>query len=306
MKKYFSICLAMLFMGSLRAQSWCPPGAEWYHTRYTMNGSSYVKINYTGTVVVNTFTCQQLNYQIGSRSGFTNQVTISNSLPTFYTYISNSVVYLRIDNTTNFDTLYHFNAVPGNQWLLPANKVTGITCTKSKLTVLDTGHRVVQGVNLRWLKVNISNGFPATDTIYERLGFKQHFFLAFDLCSGQHDYYYGGPLRCYSDNQILNYKLITDSCDHLQLYLNSIEENSILNSVKIYPNPTADKIFIDYDNLEAKTVKLLITNPLGQVIQIGESPLPTQEINIRTLEIGFYFLTVQSENRQKVFKILKE
>lgn len=306
MKKYLIFCLFLLSPFSAHAQSWCPPGAEWYHTRYSMSGSSYVKITYTGTVAINTFTCQQLDQQIGNRSGFTNQVTIGNSLPAYYTYLSNNVVYLRIDNTNTFDTLYHFNAVPGNQWLLPANKVTGLTCTRSKLTVLDTGHRVVQGVNLRWLKVNISNGLPATDTIYERFGFKQHFFLAFDLCSGQHDYYYGGPIRCYSDNQILNYKVNTDSCNHLQVFPNSIDESSIFSSVKIYPNPATDKIFVAYDGLETKTVMLVITNSLGQAIRIDEQPLPKLEIDIHTLERGLYFLNVQSGNQQKVFKILKE
>lgn len=214
--------------------------------------------------------------------------------------------FLRSGNTNNFDTLYDFNAYPGNKWLLP-DAVPASGCNRHIVTVLDTGHRTINSTNLRWLKVSIFDNIQlVNDTIFERIGFKQYFYFAHYICPipPAADPPFVTSLRCYSDYQI-NYKLYS-ACVSIFLHGTSIEENSVLNSVSIYPNPSENKIFVDYNLQEMNPVKLVITNYLGQVVYETENVLPNQETDLHTLEKGFYFFTIQSGKRQKTFKIIKE
>ncbi len=80
-----------------------------------------------------------------------------------------------------------------------------------------------------------------------------------------------------------------------------VEENQ-LNTVKIYPNPTKDLIFID-----SKTdtiVRASVFDVLGKNVfqQIGN----IQELDIKNLQSGMYFLRVATDVGEQVFKVIKE
>lgn len=288
----------------MQAQIWCAPNAEWYYTRYTLMGNSYSKITYAGTVTINSYTCQQLNYyseMYSQLSGTTTSFTIS----PYYTYTSNTVVFLNEKNTNNFDTLYYFNANPNYEWLLPASYAnTAIaTCARSKVTVLDTGHQVIQGNNLRWLRVSLTNGFPSTDTIFERIGFLKNYFLQYDRCTASQDYHEGGPLRCYSDNQILNYKKVSYACNYLSIPSN-LREYSSLFHLKVYPNPANSSLTVDLNDNNNCSIRLI--NSLGQVVyQVEYSLERKQEIDISDLVPGIYLLKIERLGISNIVKVLK-
>ena len=78
-----------------------------------------------------------------------------------------------------------------------------------------------------------------------------------------------------------------------------INENSLKNNVKVYPNPVTEKLFID----GLSGVKLKVMDLVGKII-IEENN--TNEINVRTLKGGIYFLQIASGNEQSVIKFIKE
>lgn len=298
----------LLFSCVAKAQIWCPPNAEWFHTRYYLGGSSYSKVTYVGTVTINSYTCQQLNYFAETYSQMTNTTTTFTVSP-YYTYTTNGVVFLNKKNTNSFDTLYHFNAVPNDVWLLPASYVntTVATCARSKLTVLDTGHQIIQSINLRWLKVQLSNGFPQTDTIFERIGFLKNYFLQYDYCTGQLDYNEGGPLRCYSDNQITNYKKVAYGCNFLNTpsALTEFNLTSKQNLFRIWPSPSSTKLNFELLNSTDKFSDISIINNFGQVVsEYRQLSADTREIPIDNLADGTYFLIVQTSSGRQTRKLI--
>lgn len=76
--------------------------------------------------------------------------------------------------------------------------------------------------------------------------------------------------------------------------------------LKLYPNPVKEKLKIEFSVKETKETKLSITNSLGQLIYTYEVNYQSEEIDISSFKSGLYFLRVQNNSNQKVFKIIKE
>ena len=280
------------------SQSWCPQGAEWYYSsNYSFSSPGYIKHTFTNTITINSLPCQQIAFYSQRYSLYSSTLTTSSF--NYYTYFNNNVVYLYDANSTNFDTLFNYNAVIGSKWSLPHKSTAN--CSNSRVMVTDTGHNVIQGINLKWFKVSISAyqfTFPSptisTDTIYERLGcVGQYFFNPGEMCPTYTDGEMGGPLRCYSDYQILNYKRYAGACNYYYIPT-AIKENSILPNISIYPNPANDILNIDIGIELLQNSSMKIINPLGQKIIEGKLE---KTVDISSLKNGIYFLQFFEEGK---------
>jgi hypothetical protein len=261
-------------------------------------GPSYSQITIGGTITIASKVCTQINYY-SQTYNYTSSTIVTNSvIPYRYVYENNKVVFLYNQNTNNFDTLYNFNAALGSKWLLPAiyTNTFMAPCNRTTITVIDTGHTTIQGISLKWLKVN-------GDTILERIGFLNQYFFQYDNCTSPYDYNEGGGLRCFSDNQILNYNKTTNACNYLYSTL-SINEVEINNNLKIYPNPFHKNFIITTNTTESK--KLVITNTLGQTIYQTEFYQNSISIDLSELQSGAYLAEVYLNNnfsyRSKLIK----
>ncbi len=78
-----------------------------------------------------------------------------------------------------------------------------------------------------------------------------------------------------------------------------INENSLKNNIKIYPNPVTEKLFID----GPLGAKMKVTNLVGKIV-IAENN--SNSIDVRFLNAGIYFLQINSDNEQSVIKFVKE
>ncbi|MBA3681559.1 MAG: T9SS type A sorting domain-containing protein [Bacteroidetes bacterium] len=312
MKNLFKILFGLLYVSAIHAQNWCAPNAEWHYTRYYGAGSAYAKHAFTNTVTINSLPCQEINYYTQYFSQLNNAVnTYSTNI---YTHVNNNVVYLLDPNSNNFDTLFNFNAVIGSKWGLP-NK-SSVNCSKSRVLVTDTGHNVIQGVNLKWFKVTLTQyafSFPtpstSTDTIYERLGcLSKYMFGSEDVCPTVTDSERGGPLRCYSDNQIINYKKYTGNCNYYYIPT-AIKEYLSETQIQVYPNPANDVLNLISGDISNQTVKYQILNNFGQIIISEEIVLKdrTALINTSNLLEGVYNLKIKSNtgNSSKRFVIAR-
>ncbi|MDX2174339.1 MAG: T9SS type A sorting domain-containing protein [Bacteroidota bacterium] len=284
----------------VKAQVWCTPNAEWYFNRASdwYNLLGYTKMNYVGNFTVNTVNCQKLVRQSTYYSNWYQ--SLQNQADTMYTTLSNNVVYKYYPTTNSLDTIYNFNANIGDKWSLSPKTQT--TCAKSRVTVIDTGHKFIQGVYLKWQKVIINGYFmtgytltPLTDTIIERLGsLKYSLLFTYNLCPWATD----GPgpesLRCYSDNQIINYTQTTLTCNYYALPtgINDLKTTDI--GLKIYPNPANDLLNVTPIGVEASNSKIKIYNSLGQLIREEEITFKENRavINTKDLANGVYVLTL--------------
>jgi hypothetical protein len=306
-KKFLFFLFVLFFAFNVKAQMWCPPGATWHYNKIIFGGNGYTRVTYAGTVTVNAKVCQQLNgfTEYYDPTSIPSQVTSFTLIP-YYTHFSNNVVFLKDAWSNAFDTLYDFNAIPGSKWLLPerySNMFFNFQCNKSRLTVLDTGHKTIQNINLKWLKVQITlDNSSQNDTIYERFGFLNNYFLQYDNCTGLDYYVEGGSLRCYSDAQIFNYKKVIVACNDIS-NPNSLNENSLSSSLlKIYPNPSNGNFTVELD----KPCKVSIYNTLGDLVYDHEfSKAGNFQVNLSDLAKGIY--TIKAENEQGIsyYKIIK-
>ena len=97
----------------------------------------------------------------------------------------------------------------------------------------------------------------------------------------------------------------TPNFNYLDFYIRpndalSVKEMDKLN-VKVYPNPTTDKLIIESDNNEQ--LNILIFNSLGEVVL---SERYSDKINLEKLSKGLYTLRIFSDNQVFTQKIVKQ
>lgn len=89
----------------------------------------------------------------------------------------------------------------------------------------------------------------------------------------------------------------------------SIDESSISQSIKVYPNPAAGKTMVEFESEFYNQVSISIRGAEGKTIDFGlfnkEQPTFSKELNLSGLKAGFYILEVaQGSNYRAVKKII--
>ncbi len=87
-------------------------------------------------------------------------------------------------------------------------------------------------------------------------------------------------------------------------------EPSFNLELKISPNPSADKIEVSFKGIIGKKYELEITDITGKIVSISEGKsiqtTVNQEIDIKKIPSGIYFLKVKTEGKLQTGKFLKE
>lgn len=79
--------------------------------------------------------------------------------------------------------------------------------------------------------------------------------------------------------------------------------NEFIN-LNIYPNPFKDKIIVENPNYLSSKISLV--NTLGQILRDFQNLSAKSELDLSFLASGVYYLKIQNNSQQKVFKIIKE
>lgn len=304
MKKIILIISFYILYVNAYSQSWSPNvGTYWYYTELTPSFCSegYMKFEYFKDSLVGSNNCQMIkryfvaNCQSGSHAEYIDPI---------FTYINSNVVYLNDVLSSSsvqfqtFDTLFCFNVPIGFQWeLQPGTYTSCPTSARTIVTVLDTGHRVIQGVNLKWQKVqyNSLSGSLVNDTIYERFGYlNTNPFNPYNYCSSIADADYYLKFRCYGDHQIIDFKYGHNyNCD----YVLGVEELSFSdNFVEVYPIPTDDILNIK-TIASGNNLTIEIYNNLGALIMSDPGKQDLEFLDAKHLLSGIYFLKLFEGNR---------
>ena len=82
------------------------------------------------------------------------------------------------------------------------------------------------------------------------------------------------------------------------------EAESVINSVRIFPNPAKEQLSIMVNNNAEMGKKYSITNTLGQEVASGIFNKQTTELNIQQLSAGMYQLNIEGLNEN--YKFIKE
>lgn len=206
MKKIILIPLVIISISNLSAQlEWAPYGAKWYYSYPNPGGIiAYNEIKYIGDTTIDNIECKILLKNRYLWDNYFNKIDI-NKLGYEYTYLKDSVVYIHTNN--KFDTLYNFRGKIGDSWILYCYSSSGICDSNAIVTVIDTGHVIINEKKLKLLLIKYNYGYvngklkyTIQDTIIERIGSLNSYILPWDIYNEMLDANEGGPLRCYSDN----------------------------------------------------------------------------------------------------------
>lgn len=298
------IAFAFLLTLTAQAQNWVYPGSQW---KYNYNNASasatgYMQIQYIGDTQIIYRNCQVLYRESYSYSW---QFFMYGNIPAgnLITFDSANVVYNY--NGTGFDTLYNYNAVPGDRWEMTGGAMNNLCDPHSQVVVLDTGTKIINAMPLHYLYVQLDYGSqlpgPFYDTIVERVGAIVHYMLPYDLADQLIGYGEGGDFRCYSDNFFPSYKPhYANPCDFV-ITTNSIPEQAAL-AIRAFPNPAHDQTHV-IGIPEGQNAHFRIFSADGRLVLEGE--LANEAIPVAQLQDGYYLLEIQTENQQARTALLK-
>lgn len=256
------------------------------------------QIRYKKDTVVNSKT-----YNKYSNFGAVSGNSISPCSPYFvkHGYLRQDTIAKKVfilDNNFVERPLYNFNKMIGDtmqiyQFNLNANITVTITMRDSAMFGDGKYHR-------RQWAINSTYG----NSIYEGMGCvtgglyahnsggyvpNTEGFICFGKITPYTPFFGGSSSSCY-----LSYTGLDDTF---------LMESSL---IKLYPNPIKDKLQIEFQNEAAQETKLNITNSLGQLVYFSNNPNQKQEINLNFLPSGIYYLKIQTNSEQRIFKIVKE
>ncbi len=225
-----ALLLLMLVAHMASAQNWCPPGATWTYDS-EMYTAGFIRMTYThdtligGDIaqVIDRYTATQLP-QPPPEPHFSGPPFTSYDPVVTITKLDTGVVYVL--SGASWDTLYWFDAVPGDHWWPPG--ISSPDC--DQLVVGDTGTDVLDGVALHWIRFN-----NTSYKIYERLGWTWSMGV---YCP---NWIIDGPMpmRCYHDDEI-DVNFTQAPCEALV----GIDENAIGDIPRIFPNPGTDQFTV--------------------------------------------------------------
>ena len=178
----------------------------------------------------------------------------------------------------------------------------------STLFVLDTGTLIINSVALKYQVVQFMFPLsvlpvPYQDTIIERIGFINSYFLPYDYCTAVIDGNEGAWFRCYSDNSFATYKPhFLYNCDFI-LGADELENNS---GIKIYPNPVNDNLNLEIKYPGSEKMELTVYNVLGEKIFQRNVTAGKTILNSSGFSKGIYFLRLAGRNVSTSKSFVKE
>ena len=211
---------------------------------------------------------------------------------------NNKILYL--DTLNQIDTLYDFNLNLGDSMLFN-----------------------LYGIDPEWLKVIKVDSIQLNGSYYKWFKFAEPVFNAFDkpneiwiegIGSIHGPLFPNFPVKFSTEipDSIL---LTCTTSDNLQIWHHPSYSKCYINivlgisaqaeySLKIYPNPFIDKIFIE--NISQEHTDLAILNCLGEVVLQRRIATKKETIELSELDDGIYLLVITSSKSKMISKLVKK
>ena len=245
-----------------------------------IDGNTYTESNDSATITLtNTAGCDSvvtLNLIINTSDSSTENITACD----FYTWIdgntyteSNNSATITLTNTAGCDSIVMLN----------------LTINSIDVTVTNNSPTLTANTN-------------ASDVIYQWIN-----------CNDDYSAIPGETNQSFTVTEDGNYAVIVtanscvDTSDCIMVTVVSVFENDSKNPlITIYPNPTNDRIQIDFGN-KYNDVTICLRNALGQVIFVsGYDELQKSQVEIIGPS-GFYFLEITIRDYKPIiYKVLKQ
>lgn len=281
-------CTLALCIMDASAQLWCHAGSEWRYTTWVYEPAwepvATIQVLYTGDTVFEGESCQVLRtwLHVVDTSGVPHSLGPESN----YTTTGPDVIRFWNDYVDVFDTLIFFGGGPGTTWRF------NLFNDPKTITVLDTGHRTVSGIELRYSVVDpgLDCICSSPDTIFERIGALQ-LFNPFPLTTYFIDGS-NGPLDCYRDEGFEYVAPFGEGDCSIMLGV-PFPMTSLAGLPEIYPNPGSVGFAVHSGQPMGS---ILIRDAIGRtILRAGNTPAVFQ-VDTACWPAGCYTVEVNNNN----------
>lgn len=304
-----TIIIFLLCINGFKSQTWCPTGAEWtYSYSYVYpQANGYVVLKYMGDTLLNSMIYKKLNGTFYGTNAAYGSGTVTLQHEKYYIRQNNKLVHV-YNGFTPDDTLFNFNAVPGDKWLRA--RISGTVCnvTRRAVTVIDTGSVVINGITLKKLVLSYVRGLfvgsgttSYTDTVYEKIGsIKFHLIpwtcetaTAMPDASGS---FPAGNFRCYKDDFFATYHKTGMPGCYSPVAINELNESG---SISVFPNPNSG-IFKVVLTENSKNATAQVLDYSGRKIYEGTLLEGENKFELKNISAGIYLLIIATDGQSTV------
>jgi hypothetical protein len=264
-----------------------PRGTEWYYEIKHVTGDvTYQHLEYVADTAINS---RRAKIIVETNTMYDKTEWINHE----YIYEDGDKIYWWNKETEEFTLLYDFGADVGDEWVIDGGWYT--------ITVhVDAAHTVTyKSETYRVLSVSDPSHLFTGDIICG-IGHTKSFFPETPMAK---DYEVDG-LRCFWQDGELILNTGEEDCDAIYNTIHTEVDENTDAAFTIYPNPTNGILFVGMHRVRPtdRTHSMCpyrITNILGQTVKSGYITSDNQQIDVRDLNQGFYFITI-GETTQKI------
>jgi hypothetical protein len=295
-KNTLPLILAACSILPVQAQLWCLPGAEWSANLFGLAMDGCETAVYVGDTVFEGRTAQHIAVtDIVMNYLYPPQDTVQWNL---YTSVQDSMVFQWTD-TEGWDTLFWFNAVPGDRWYPPGMPILASELCNA-VQVTDTSQVDINGYSLRKLTCAFLDQSGAitsfTFNITERLGTGSMHFPSGACVTDEGAW---GP-HTYMDAAFPLWDNGTGSgCDQFS----GITDSPMASDLSVFPNPGTDILQIETGTKGAMNV--CMRDALGRVVLNASGATGSLELSSASLLPGIYFIAVNTAKGPRTVKWVK-
>ncbi|MEO6168305.1 MAG: T9SS type A sorting domain-containing protein [Chitinophagales bacterium] len=263
-------------------------GTQWYYSEHAGGAappnSEYLHLQSVADTVIDDVTTHKIVRTYYKFNGDT--VTFD----PIFVYEQSDTAFSYNFQMARFQAIYIFNAQQGDTLTLDFPEPLPSETDSTYRLVIDTVETVIiDGISLKKYRTIALDEFQFYNGGYfmDRIGGLDWFFPRAVIIPEA-----GGPIRCYSDDQIdTSFQLI--ACDYR--LVTSINEVSTTTQINVFPNPVQNKLTIQSEQ-PIETVEL--KDLTGKIL------IKTSQLNLNCEQIsnGVYILTVYFKSGQKLEK----
>lgn len=306
------VLLLLAAAGAAKAQTheFAPVGAEWYYGINQFSIEGYTQIKSVSDTIINGVTCKKIEKRCFL---FDHLDGVEKEFVKGHEYISQIGDSVMIYRFGQFYKLYDFTVEIGDTVAFPGS----YSCEVDEFVVFgdSIGEAVVVGKGVSEINGNELKYYDLRKVGNSAWAFDQDFYAGYArICekigniSGYlfpqqqliADYFEGGSLRCYSDDETGTISFSTPyiECD----YFHAVEDNALVTSA-VYPNPFKEKITVELPTEDNYTV--LVYDTFGRTIIKQDVIGKTIELDFPFPQSGVFHLVIQSNSANYATNIIK-
>jgi hypothetical protein len=146
-----------------------------------------------------------------------------------------------------------------------------------------------------------------TNTIWEQIGSQTIGSVVVEFLTFRHN---DGLLVVGTHGNGIYQTNITSVGDVLAINTAIDEKNDHLTEINIYPNPTNNKVNLDFTTQKSTTATWVLYNELGKKVKTGSKKLIAGNnqisINMQNIKSGIYFISLEMDEETITKQIIKQ